>query len=91
MVEDGEAGRDIVVVVGRVGRGGVEALGLGDAHRNVVADAVELDEDVALDLGRLDVARLEADCVDEELLLHAGEGVVEEPGLGPVVVERRGE
>jgi hypothetical protein len=43
-----------------------------------------------LDGGRLEVACFEADGVDEELLFDGGEGVVEEAGLGPVVVEGGG-
>jgi hypothetical protein len=35
------------------------------------------------------VARLEADGVDEELLLDGAQGVVEETRLGPVVAEGR--
>jgi hypothetical protein len=49
-----------------------------------VADSVELHQDILLYCLR-DVARLEADGVDEELLLNWCDGVVEQTRLGPVV------
>lgn len=58
-----------------------------DALGELVADLVELLDDVLADRLGLDVARLEADGVDELLLLGGGERVVEEAGLGPVVEE----
>ena len=70
----------------RLGR--LQSQRLGNPHGNVVANAVELGDDVLLDLDRLDVGGLEADGVDEELLFGLGEGVVEEARLGPVVVKR---
>lgn len=72
------------MVVGRVSLGGLDANGRSYADGNVVADLVQLGDDVLLD-SRADLARLETDGVDEELLLDFGERVVEETRLGPVV------
>ena len=54
-----------------------------------MADLVELLKDILLDLRR-DLGRLEADGVDEELLLNLGQGVEEQTGLGPVIGEGLG-
>ena len=56
-----------------------------------MAHTVELDEHVVHDDGGGDVRRLKAHGVDEELLLHGQQGVVEEAGLRVDVVEGRGE
>lgn len=65
------------MVVPGVGCGGRQAQSRGHAHGDVVADPVQLLEDVLLDRGRLELARLETDGVDQELLLDGFEGVVE--------------
>ena len=80
----------VVVVEGWVGFRFLDADGAGDAAGEVVVDAVQLDDDVVLDDGALDVGVFEADGVDQELLLGGDERVVEESGLGPVVTEARG-
>ncbi len=56
-----------------------------------MADFVELDQHVLHDDGGGEVGGLEAHGVDEELLFHGEEGVVEEAGLGVDVVEGWGE
>lgn len=81
----------VVVVEGWVGFGFLNANGAGDAAGEVVVDAVQLEDDVVLDDGALDVGVFEADGVDQELLLGGDERVVEEAGLGPVVAEARGD
>lgn len=87
LVEDGDAAGDVVVVVGGVGLGSLKTKSDGDALGDVVGDLVELLENVLLDLLVGDMAGLEADGVDDELLLNGGERVEEETGLGVVVVE----
>lgn len=87
LVEDGNATGDVVVVKGRVGLGRLEAERNGHALGHVVGDLVQLLENVLLDLLVGDVAGLEADRVDDELLLDGGERVEEETGLGVVVVK----
>lgn len=50
-----------------------------------MANLIQLREDVLLDILRQQMASLEADRVDEELLLRLGEGVVKQTGLAPVI------
>lgn len=88
-VRDGDAGRRVVVVVGGIGLRRIESQGRGDADSDVVADPVELRQDVLLHGRRRQVARLEPDRVDQELLLDRRQRVVEQAGLRPVVVEGR--
>ena len=87
LVEDGDTAGDVVVVVGRVGLGSLEAKGDSDSLGDVVGDLVELLKNVLLDLLVGDVAGLEADGVDDELLLDGSERVEEETGLGVEVIE----
>lgn len=90
-VGDGDAARRVGVVVRGVGRGRAEAERRRDAGRDVVADLVQLRQHVGFHGRGPQVARLEADRVDEELLLHGLERVVEEARLRPVVREGRGQ
>jgi hypothetical protein len=76
------------MVIGRVFVRGFQSDGLGDTDGNVMADFVELGQDILLD-GRVDVAGLEADGINEELLLDWAQRVVEQTGLRPVVAESR--
>lgn len=87
LVEDGDAAGHVVVVVGRVGLGSLETESDGDALGHVVGDLVELLENVLLHLLIGNMAGLEADGVDDELLLDGGERVEEETGLGVEVVK----
>ena len=89
VAEDAEASSRVIVIVSRVSLGSLNADGGANTDRNVVADLVELLKDVLLDLRR-DLGRLEADGVDEELLLNLGQGVEEQTGLGPVIGEGLG-
>lgn len=77
------------MVVGIIRFGGFQSNGSRYADGNVVADPVELEQNVLLDGGG-DVARLKPDSVDEELLLYGTQGVVEQTGLGPVIAKGRG-
>lgn len=88
VAEDAQAGGGVVVVVGGVFLGDLDAEGRADAGGDVVADLVQLGKNVLLD-SRADVARLEADRINEELLLDFGEGVIEQTRLGPVVGKGR--
>lgn len=81
------AGGLVVVVVGGIGLRSGQAEGGGDADGDVVADAVELDEDIVLDDIRGELRGLEADGVDEELLLDLVQAVEEQTRLGPNIVE----
>ena len=87
VVEDGDEGRAVVRVVCWVRSGFCDADDARDALGEVVAHAVELDDDVLLDDVGGDVRCFEAHGVDEELLLCGDEGVVEETWLGPDVCE----
>lgn len=82
-----DAGRSVVVVVGRVCVRSGQAKGSGDTCGNVMADAVQLDEDVVLDDVGFELGSLEANGVDQELLLDLGQAVVEETRLRPDIVE----
>ena len=77
----------VVVVVGWVRLGFGDADGAGDGTGDVVADAVELHDDVLLDDGTLDVGGFEAHRVDDELLLGGDERVEKETRLRPDVGE----
>ena len=87
LVEDGDTAGDVVVVIGGVGLGSLEAESDSDTLGDVVGNLVELLKNVLLDLFVGDMAGLEADGVDDELLLDGGERVKEETGLGVEVVE----
>lgn len=87
LAHDGVALRRVVVVVLGVRLGHLDADDGRDTLGELVADPVQLRDDVLPDRLGLDVARLEADGVDEELLLLGGERVVEEARLRPVVEE----
>ena len=91
VLKDREARSSVVVVIRGVRVGDREAESRGYTRRDVVADLVQLRDDVVLDRVGLDIAGLEPDGVDYLLLLGGGKGVVEEAGLRPVVVEGRRE
>ena len=73
----------------RVGLGCFNTDRLGDALGKVIADAVELDDDVVVDDGAHDVGILEAHRVHNELLLRGHERVPEQAWLGPDILEGR--
>lgn len=60
---------------------------VGNPVGDVVADLVELLENLGLDIIGLEVGCLEADGIDQELLLNGGERVVEQARLRAVVGE----
>lgn len=83
--KDGDTSCGVVVVVGRVSGRGFNSQSLAYPQGNVVANLIQLREDVLLDILRQQMASLEADRVNEKLLLRLGEGVVKQTGLAPVI------
>jgi hypothetical protein len=77
------------MVVGVIRCGCVQAKSGGDAGSDIVADAVELVNDILLDGRGLKLGGLETNGIDQELLLDRRQGVVEEAWLRPVIVEGR--
>jgi hypothetical protein len=59
----------------------------GNTAGEVIVDAVELDDHIVFNHTALDVRGLEADGIDEELLLSRHQRVVEQTGLRPDVGE----
>ena len=66
---------------------GLHTQSLSNSDSNVVADLVQLEENILLDNFGLELTCLETNSVDEELLLGLGQRVVEESRLSPVVRE----
>lgn len=66
---------------------GLHTQSLSNSDGNVVADLVQLEENVLLDSFRLQLACLKTNGVDEELLFSLCQRVVEETWLAPVVRE----
>ena len=85
--EDGDGRGDIVVVEGWVGRGRFHANRSAHARRDLMADTVQLDEDVPLDDLAGQHAGLEAHGVDDKLLLNRQQRVKEQTRLRPHVAE----
>ena len=77
----------VLVVVFGVRLGGLNADGLGNALGEVIADTVQLDNDVVADDGAHDVGVLEAHGINNELLLGLHERVPEQTGLRPDIRE----
>lgn len=87
VAEDGDELCAIVVVELWIRCRGGHAESICNTLGNIIADTIKLDEDIRFDDLGLQMGSLEADGVDEELLLDRNEGVVEKSGLRPDIGE----
>ncbi len=77
------------MVVGRIRLGCFHTNRVGDTLGEVVADAVQLDDDVIADDGALDIRVLETHRVHDELLLSGHQRIPEQARLRPDVLKGR--